>query len=325
MIRNEHKKALPVLSFPAVSLMGKTVREMIHDSNLYAEGLKMVADRVPSAAAVSFMDLSVEAECFGADIRTSDSEVPTVIGHIVEDEDDAKALQIPAVGAGRTGITIEAVKKAAQLITDRPVFAGVIGPFSLAGRLLGVSEAMVLCLEEPETVEPVLEKVTAFLIDYCMAFKEAGADGVVLAEPLAGILSPNLAEEFSAPYCRRIAQAIQDKDFIMIYHNCGNAVDKMLDSILTIGAGAYHFGNAVSMKDILEKMPADALVMGNIDPAAQFMNGSPDSMRESVLALRRACASYPNFVLSSGCDIPPKASWDNIDAFFQAAGEEMIT
>ena len=99
----------------------------------------------------------------------------------------------------------------------------------------------------------------------------------------------------------------------------------MLDSILTIGAGAYHFGNAVSMKDILEKMPADALVMGNIDPAAQFMNGSPDSMRESVLALRRACASYPNFVLSSGCDIPPKASWDNIDAFFQAAGEEMIT
>ena len=57
------KKALPVLSFPAVQLMGISVRELISDSDRQAQGMKLVADRTDAAAAVSLMDLSVEAEC----------------------------------------------------------------------------------------------------------------------------------------------------------------------------------------------------------------------------------------------------------------------
>ena len=60
------KKAMPVLSFPSVHLLGITVRELISDSDMQARGMKMVADRVPSAASVSLMDLSVEAEAFGS-------------------------------------------------------------------------------------------------------------------------------------------------------------------------------------------------------------------------------------------------------------------
>ena len=39
------KKALPVLSFPAVQLMGISVRELISDSDRQAQGMKLVADR----------------------------------------------------------------------------------------------------------------------------------------------------------------------------------------------------------------------------------------------------------------------------------------
>ena len=85
------KQPLPVLSFPAVQLMGITVRDLISSSDHQAQGMKLVADRVPSAASVSLMDLSVEAECFGSTIRVSDDEVPTVIGSIVSDEDDRQS------------------------------------------------------------------------------------------------------------------------------------------------------------------------------------------------------------------------------------------
>ena len=71
------KKPLPVLSFPCVSLLGITVKELISDSELQAKGMQAVAKQAPWAAAVSFMDLSVEAECFGATISVSDDEVPT--------------------------------------------------------------------------------------------------------------------------------------------------------------------------------------------------------------------------------------------------------
>ena len=93
------KRTTPVLSFPAIQLMGITVKELISSSDLQAKGMKLVADRVPSGAAVSLMDLSVEAECFGSEIRYSDDEVPTVVGSVVSDEEDAGALAIPAVGA----------------------------------------------------------------------------------------------------------------------------------------------------------------------------------------------------------------------------------
>ena len=88
-LRSKVKRAMPVLSFPAVQLMGISVRELISDSDAQARGMKLVADRVDSAAAVSLMDLSVEAECFGSTIRVSDDEVPTVVGAVVHDEDEA--------------------------------------------------------------------------------------------------------------------------------------------------------------------------------------------------------------------------------------------
>ena len=104
MISDKTKTALPILSFPSVSLMGIIVRELISDSNRQAQGMKAVADRTKSAAAVSLMDLSVEAECFGATIRVSDEEVPTVIGRLIHDEDEADALKVPAVGTARSGL-----------------------------------------------------------------------------------------------------------------------------------------------------------------------------------------------------------------------------
>ena len=321
MILAETKTALPILSFPSVSLMGITVRKLISDSDRQAEGMKLVADRVNSAAAVSMMDLSVEAECFGATIRVSDEEVPTVIGRLIHDEDEADALEIPAVGTARSGLYVESIRKAVEIITDRPVLAGIIGPFSLAARLLDVTEIMVDCYDEPNMVHIVLEKATAFLIEYAKAYKAAGANGIVIAEPVAGLLSPALEEEFSSPYVKQIVEAVQDDSFIVVYHNCGDNVLRMTGSILSTGADAYHFGNSIDMADMMAKMPADTVVMGNVDPAGVLRQGNPDIVRAATMEVMEKCCPYPNFVISSGCDIPPLTPWENIEAFFATVDE----
>lgn len=318
-IAKKEKKAIPVLSFPSISLMGITVNELIENSELQAKGMKLIADKVDSGASVSMMDLSVEAEAFGAAIRFSDDEVPTVIGAIVTSEDEARALVTPAVGAGRTGRYLDAIQKACTLITDRPVFAGVIGPFSLAGRLMDVSEALINCLTEPDMVHITMQKCTDFLIEYIKAYKAVNANGVVLAEPLTGLLSPELAAEFSEPYVRQIVDAVQDENFVVIYHNCGNNVIFMIDSILATGSAAYHFGNSIDMKEMLGHIPANTVVMGNVDPAGQFRNGTPESIyAETHRIMGNCCPEHPNFIISSGCDIPPLSSWDNINSFFKA-------
>ena len=166
-----------------------------------------------------------------------------------------------------------------------------------------------------------MTKATDFLIKYIRAYKEVGANGVVVAEPLAGLLSPALNDEFSVPYMKRIVDELQDDDFLIIYHNCGGGTIRMIDGILSIGAGAYHFGNAIDMTEMIKHIPDDTVVMGNIDPAGEFRNGTPESIRKATMDLLAACGEHINFVSSYGCDIPPLSSWDNIDAFFAAAKE----
>ena len=314
------QKSMPILSFPAISLLNISVKELISSSDIQARGMKRVADRCPTAASVGMMDLSVEAEAFGCSIKVPDDEVPTVTGRLLASEADVDRLKPPLPTAGRTGRYIQAIRMARDAITDRPVFAGAIGPFSLAGRLMDMTEIMVNCLAEPDMVHKTLEKVAEFITGYVFEYKKIGANGVVMAEPAAGLLSPALCEEFSSRYVKRVRDAVADDNFLFMYHNCGNTIP-LKDSLMSIRADGYHFGNAIDIEAMLKIVPPDVLVMGNVDPASQFRLGAPESMRETVLALLRRCGKYPNFRISSGCDIPPLSPWENIDAFFSAIRE----
>lgn len=320
VLAQKTKKAMPILSFPGIQLMGATVEDLVRSAELQATCMETIAKKYDMGMAVSLMDLSVEAEAFGSAVHYSKEDVPTVHDALIHDEEEAEALAVPEVGAGRTGECVEGIRKACERITDRPVFAGMIGPYSLAGRLLDMTEIMILCYEEPELVETVLEKVTEFLCAYANAFKEAGANGIMIAEPAAGLLSPNLINEFSTPYINKIREAVESDDFLVFYHNCGN-VEPLMQQMKEIDAQAYSFGNAIDIEKALEVIPQDRIVIGNIDPAGTLRNGTPDQIRTETLQLLERCSKYPNFVIASGCDIPPMTPFENLDAFFGAVEE----
>ena len=186
---------------------------------------------------------------------------------------------------------------------------------------MDLTEIMALCYDEPELVHKVLEMVTDFQIAYGTAMKEAGANGIVMAEPAAGMLSPALIGEFSTPYVRKIVEAIETEDCIFLYHNCGNSTLTLTKEIIDTGVKIFSFGNAIDMEEMLKLIPSDRLVMGNVDPSSQFRTGTPDSVRDATLEVLNKCSKYPNYILSSGCDIPPASPIANIDAFFEASKE----
>jgi uroporphyrinogen decarboxylase len=315
------KKPLPVLSFPGLAITGDKVIDAVTNGVKQAAGVVAIANRYKMAGAVTFMDLSVEAEAFGSTIRFSDDEIPTVSGRILTSMADVEALAIPEVGSARTGECLKAMRLAKEQIKDRPVFAGHIGPYSLTGRLMDMTEMMVGMSEEPEMVHAALEKATQFLIAYAKVIKETGCDGILMAEPAAGLISPDQSAEFSFAYVKRIIDAVQDDNFGVILHNCGNTVG-MVRHMAATGAMGLHFGNAVDMRLILPQVPPTVLAFGNLDPARIIRNGTPEAIREGVARLREIGAAYPNYVVSSGCDIPPATSFTNIDAFFEAALKE---
>lgn len=309
--------ALPIMTHPGIEYVGRTVREAVTDGEVHFEAIKALAERFPSAACTVIMDLTVEAEAFGAKILIPEEEIPTVTERLVSDAASVEALQVPSLTAGRVPEYLKANRLAAEQITDRPVLAGCIGPFSLAGRLYDMSEIMVAIYIEPDVITALLDKCTAFLIDYCKALKATGVAGVVMAEPAAGLLSNEDHQMYATPYIKQIVDAVQDDDFTIILHNCGNT-GQCTGAMVESGARALHFGNLVDIPQALQEVPEEILVMGNLDPVGLFKQASPEQVAAATTALLEQTRGAKNFVISSGCDLPPAVPEANLEAFFGA-------
>lgn len=309
--------ALPIMTHPGIEYIGKTVREAVTDGQTHFEAIKALAERYPSAASTVIMDLTVEAEAFGAKILIPEEEIPTVTERLVSDAASVEALQVPSLDAGRVPEYLKANRLAAETITDRPVLAGCIGPFSLAGRLYDMSEIMVAIYIEPDVIMSLLEKCTAFLIDYCKALKATGVAGVVMAEPAAGLLSDEDHMVYATPYIQQIVQAVQDDDFTIVLHNCGN-MGQCTHAMVECGARALHFGNLVDIPQALTEVPEDMMVMGNLDPVGVLQQATPEAVAAATTDLLKKTAGAKNFIISTGCDLPPAVPEANIQAFFDA-------
>ncbi|MGB9746902.1 MAG: uroporphyrinogen decarboxylase family protein [Bacteroidales bacterium] len=311
------RKAIPILTHPGIQLIGRKVSEAVTDGYIHYCAIKRLQEEFPSAAATTIMDLTVEAEAFGCQVRMEENEIPSVAVPVINKEEDIQALKIQSLLNGRIPEYLKAMQLAAEHIIDRPVLGGCIGPFSLAGRLMGMTEIMTEMFLNPDMVFLLLEKCTLFLIRYAEAVKETGVHGIIMAEPAAGLLSADQCDAFSSSFIRRIVRSVQDENFLFILHNCGNT-GHCTASMVETGAGALHFGNAIDLQKAISEVPDHILVLGNLDPVTDFCMATPEEMFKRTLKLLEKVGKNKNFILSSGCDVPPQAPLANIRAFYQA-------
>ena len=320
VINHAERIAIPIMTHPGIEMIGKTVQDAVTNGNVHADAIIALNDRYPSAASTVIMDLTVEAEAFGCAVHFPKDGMPDVSQRLVSCFEEVQQLQVPSLSAGRIPQYLLANQLAVAAISDKPVLGGCIGPYSLAGRLFDLTEIMMAIYMEPDTVNLLLDKCTQFLIEYCCALKTSGVNGVVMAEPAAGLLSDDDCKRYSSVYVKQIVDALQDDNFSVILHNCGNS-GHCTQAMLYVGAHGYHFGNIMNMKDALESCPSDVLVLGNLDPVGVFKMSKPEQVKQSAKNLLDQTAAYRNFVLSSGCDVPPHTPLENVEAFYEALAE----
>ena len=309
--------ALPIATYPGLVLTRGTVRQAVTDPEAQFEAVAALHARYRTPVVLSAMDLSAEAEAFGCALHASEDEIPSVTGRLVTSLAQAKRLPVPQPGDRRTAVYLETVRRLKALASRPLVLGGCIGPFSLAARLVGVSEALELTLTEPDLMAAVLEKSAALLSAYARAFKEAGADGLIMAEPAAGLLSPRGVSTHSSPYIKRIAAAVGGGEFALVLHNCAARV-LHLPAILETGLSSFHFGAPMDLPAALGKVGPEVVLCGNLNPTGVFCQLGPDEVRQQTLDLLSKTASHKNYVISSGCDVPAAAPLANLDAFYSA-------
>jgi len=317
VLASPQRLAMPIAVYPGLALTGTKVRDVVTNPQAQFDAQVALHQRHHTPFVLSAMDLSAEAEAFGCTIQFSDTEIPAVTGRLVTSLEQAQKISVPQPGDHRTAVYLETVRRLRRLPEKPLVFGGCIGPFSLAARLVGVSEAMEMTVTEPDLIHTLLEKCATFLTAYLRAFRQAGADGVIMAEPAAGLLSPASLMRLSSAYVKTIGAATADGHFSLILHNCAAKLVH-LPAVLESGLHTLHFGAPMDLVTALNRVPPDVVLCGNLDPSGVFVQSSPAEITTRALGLLKATAGHRNFVLSSGCDVPPTAPLGSLDALYTA-------
>lgn len=313
--------ALPIASYAGLEITGESVEDLFSIPGSQFKSVMALADRYRMPVLVTAIDPTAEAEAYGCEIAFADREAPRIVGRLVTNAADAAGLPDPVPGDARTRVPIEtAWRLTAEVGESVPVLGTMLGPFALASRLFGVEEALAAAAGEPETVETLLDNVTGFLCRYALEFRETGAWGVLVAEDVAGRLTPDGLGRLSAPFIKRIVKAVETADFAVVVQD-GRAANAHLDALLGCGAGAYWLGPGVEMGAALGRVEPDTVLAGNLDPVAVFQKGTAQSVGEATRALLEATKGARSVIVSSGGDIPPGAPLANLNAFYRAVAE----
>jgi len=75
------------------------------------------------------------------------------------------------------------------------------------------------------------------------------------------------------------------------------------------------------MSQAITQVNGEVIIAGNLDPTAVFHSGTIADVEAQTSALMSLTSPYKNFIISSGCDIPPHTPVVNLDAFYKVVGE----
>jgi uroporphyrinogen decarboxylase len=80
----------------------------------------------------------------------------------------------------------------------------------------------------------------------------------------------------------------------------------------------------VKLEETAKKVPDNILLIGNISPVDVMMNGTPEDVKKEVSELLDLMKPYPNFILSTGCNLPQETPVENIQMFMKVGREHKI-
>jgi [methyl-Co(III) methanol-specific corrinoid protein]:coenzyme M methyltransferase len=264
-------------------------------------------------------DMGVEAEALGSKVNyyahATDILYPTISQHPAEKVEDLN-LQIPSdlASAGRIPLVTEAIRILKEEVGNQVAIGSwVLGPYTLAGQLLDLSQLAKAAFKKKDLVGKLLDQLAGVLIQIINIYRKAGADYITVREMGAGpdILSPRMFESLIRPPLRRIFDEIESPK---VLHICGDT-NAIIDQMALCGADALSVEKKNNVTETRKKLGPDVLIFGELDAYGVLSQGKPDDVDRAVKeAVERGVnAIWP------GCDIWPMVPKENMEALMVSA------
>lgn len=305
----------PLGIFPAVAWTGTDFVQNCTDAAVQAKTIQHAVEKMDMDLVRTVVDLATEAEALGCPVSFNPAEPPSVEGPLDQTSlSDGKMPMPDLYRDGRMPMQLEVIRRSRAYLDSlqekRYLLGSCVGPFTLIGHVLGTSEATIGTVLDPAGMHAWLKPITKYLATYAQALMDSGADILFVSEPTASMLSPEQYWEFSGQYCQEMFNAIEG---MSILHICGDST-KHIDQMVATGADAISLDERVDLAEIMPRVPADTVVIGNLSPVF-ILESNPEDIAIATRNMLDEMMAYPNYIPSAGCALPTKTPLANVRAF----------
>jgi len=301
-----------VMTFAAHHI-GKPLSQFYLDHHVFVDSNLAVAEDFNLDIVQAISDPFREAADFGLDVEFPEDNLPINRKPLLVNPEDIKKLRAPNPTTGlRMSDRLEAIRLFHEKVGgELPIMGWVEGALAETADLRSVSETMQDLILRPLWLEELLEICVQVEIAFARAQVEAGADIIGLGDAVASQISPAMYRRFALPYEQRIFQAVHEMGALARLHICGNTT-RIITDMVASGADIIDLDWMVDMKAAVEQFGDKVSFLGNVDPVAVMLQGTP----QEVFDATTYCMTVggPRAISGAGCEIPDGTPHENLHA-----------
>jgi len=304
----------PVNNFALVTAAhsaGYTVTQARNDPVLSARVSVDYAMKTRSDFVKPILDSQIPFADMGGEVRFPEDDYGMVPKPMIDGPEDLDGLAVfdpfKASECPRfTSVFVDSIEETARILPEDLHICGLSwGPLTMAGYTMGTENMMFQMLLEPDYVKATIKKVTGLVTAMEQRMIEAGATVLWMADPTSSedLISKDMFREYSYDAIKEVISDTKEyRNVPAFVHICGNTLNTM--SVLKeIGTDCFSFDHAVDPV-AARKSAGDMAIMGNIDPVAIMMMGTPEKVKKESYRVIEAAGSDGGLILAPGCEMP---------------------
>ena len=292
--------------------------EMIADPRAYADMILKTNEELHSPIVyVGSGYNNYLAAAVGSSVKEREMGAPDLNAPIVKEHaDEVDNLDVTMI---ENDPIIQNIRTATRLVADEigdDVIVSVTawGPYTLAAQMYDVEPFMKAVYKKKDEVHKMLKFATALLKQfYKPLLEERVIPMLSIADPTASgdLISERVFRTFSLPYLQDLIAWGEEYDASTWLHICGDTTDK-LEAIAETGTHCFSLDYKVDLGVAKQRIGDRVCLAGNVDPVSVLDQGDPQKVRAASEACIAAAAEGGGFILTSGCDLPPSISLENL-------------
>jgi MtaA/CmuA family methyltransferase len=316
----DRSPVFPLLMFFAQQQAGITYREFAANGSSLAGAQLMIREKFAVDAITSCSDAFRVAADLGAKMIYPEDKPPFAAEPLVQTESDFKKLgkPDPARKGSRMADRLLGTKIMADAAGGECLVLGWVDmPFAEACSICGVTEFMLMLVDNPFLAHRILGFLSDIVIDFGLAQLATGAPMVGAGDAAASLVSPDQYREFALPYEQKVINAVHGAGGMVKLHICGNTTH-LLGDMVESGADLFNVDHLVDFRKACEVYGRKKRCFkGNINPVAEMLQATPEECSGRCLERLKAAAGL-RFMLSPGCEVPGDTPVEVFQAFCAA-------